>query len=43
MRVASLLALLPFLSGVALASDVVDLNKSNFQTEVFGEDLALVE
>lgn len=39
----SLLALLPLLSGVLAASDVVDLTADNFQNEVAGEELALVE
>jgi hypothetical protein len=43
MRVSSLLALFPFLAGIAVASDVLDLTKTNFQNEVFSEDLALVE
>jgi hypothetical protein len=43
MRIASLLALLPILSGVAYASDVLDLTSASFQSEVFSEDLALVE
>lgn len=42
MRVASLLALLPLISGV-FASDVLDLNKDTFETEIFDADLALVE
>jgi hypothetical protein len=44
MRVSAtaLLAILPFL-GTALASDVLDLTSTNFQSEVLGEDLALVE
>lgn len=39
----SLLALLPLLSSVLAASDVVDLTGDNFQNEVAGEELALVE
>lgn len=42
MRVSSLLALLPILSG-AFASDVLDLTKDSFTPEVMGEELALVE
>lgn len=42
MKISALLALLPVLSGV-LASDVLDLKSETFMTEVYDEDLALVE
>ncbi|BEI86121.1 hypothetical protein CcaverHIS002_0604080 [Cutaneotrichosporon cavernicola] len=42
MRLSALVALLPAIAGV-LASDVLDLNKETFMTEVYDEDLALVE
>ncbi len=42
MRLSALVALLPAIAGV-LASDVLDLNQETFMSEVYDEDLALVE
>jgi hypothetical protein len=39
---ATLFAILPLI-GFVIASDVLDLTSANFQSEVMGEDLALVE